>query len=176
MATTTESFSIANGKIYGKTSGVSATGDDEIAEFLGKLTLEIVFTGVERGEQERFAKDSYYGQGRAIITVRDLKFKPAIFNLIWSITYNAADTLNDGATSATSYTVKQSSKPQSIEILFQCTSTGDGLKIEIEAKKVICPGLIIPFDKQLITMEDLTFICFADSNEDIVAVRKENAA
>ena len=173
---TTENFSIANGIIYGKASGVSATPADEIAEFIGDLILEAVFAGVERSEQERFVKDSYYGVGRVILTVRNLTFKPGIFNLVWAITYNAADTLNDGATSATSYTIRQSSKPQSIEILFQCICTGNGLKLEIEAKKAVCPGLIIPFNKQLIAMEDLTFTCFADANGDIVVVRKENAS
>lgn len=173
---TTLNFSIASGKIYTKTSGVTAISDDEVAEFKGDLDLLIDFEGVVNTEQERFRKSSYESMGQGVLVVRNLLFRPTIFNKQWGITANASDTLNDGSTAATSYTIGVSSKPQFVELLLQCTKTGNAKKFEIQANKAKAPRLAMHFPRTdgVVEIPELTFLLFADVNGNVVVMKDAN--
>lgn len=166
--------SAADGVLYADTSSVSVDPAKEVAEFTGAVVLDVAFGAYGEEQQERFAVDAYHGPARAVLFIERLVWKAANLNLLWDITYNASDTLNDGVTAATTYTIGQASKPQQVEVLFAFTHTGDGKKMEIEADKAICPAFQHVFGKTDIVMENVEFQLFADGSDNVIAVRKEN--
>ena len=162
------------GTIKAATSNVSDSSS-QIAKFAGWVTLQTAFSRTARSEGERFVKDVYYGAGVGMLSFSDIHFQMDMLSTLWSITTNASGTLNDGSTAATTYTIGQSSKPQSLEILIQMTDKVTGKKIEIEAAKSYCEALLVGVPKNgYIATSDCVFYLLGDSSDNVVAVRMEN--
>lgn len=164
----------AAGIIYADATSVSADANKEIAKFRGALELQITFESEIRQTRNRFAKASMYRVAQASLTIGEVLFKASIMNLLWNVTTNASDHLNDGSTSATTYQVSQSSYPKGIQVLYQATKTDDGKKIEIEAHNAYCNSLRLPFSKSDFTVIDCNWTLLADSNGNVVKTAVEN--
>lgn len=164
----------ASGVIYADASDVTAVAGKKIADFRGAVTLDIQFNVVQQTEQERFSKAFYTNAGRVGINITEVIFKEAALDLLYGITANASDTLADGSTAATSRTITQSIVPVALQFLFQATRTDTGKKLEIEARKAICPAIQIPFSRKDLTVYDCEWICFGDSSDDVVRMSTEN--
>lgn len=163
-----------SGAIYADDSDVTAVSGKEIAKFQGAISLDVAFTGKSQTESNRFAKAKWYSQGIALLTMEEVIFKAASLNKLWTIGYNASDTLADGATAATSYTVQQSSYPTYLQVLFQCVKSDDGKKLEIEADKAVCESFQIPFSTKELAIHRCRWSLLGDSSDNVVKVVVEN--
>jgi hypothetical protein len=163
--------SAANGKAYGALPGNSLT---EIADFTGRVVLDGAFKGIYSTERERFVKSVKYTGGLFALVFEEMVFDASVLDLLWSITTNASGLLNDGVTAATTYDIKQSSKPQAIHVLFQMTETGSLKKLEIEANKAYCETLQLVLPIVNVAVHDCRWILLADSNGLVVRVAEEN--
>jgi len=167
-------IAIEDGKIYAHASAVAVDAAKEIASFHGMLSLDMAFLSRENNEQERFAKTAYYHTGIAYIDIENVTFNPASLNLLWGVTYGASETLNDGSTAATKYTITQATTPSFLQFLFHGTQTSDGKKIEVEALKAVVESLRIPFSKSRLSEHRCRWHCFGDSSDDVVSLAIEN--
>ena len=172
--TSVVAFSIEDGTIYAHASAVSADAAKKVADFSGILALDIAFLSTARTEQERFTKTLWFQKGAAFVEVERVVFKPASFNLLWGVTYNASDTLNDGETAATSYKITQSTTPSFLQFLFQGTLTSTGKKIEIEALNAVVEALQIPFSKAALSEHRCRWQCLGDTSSNVLKVAVEN--
>lgn len=163
----------AIGAIYADASDVTAVSGKKIGEFRGTVTLDIGFDVNLHSGQDRFNKTVVFDNGVVKFIFEEVIFKAAALNILWGITATV-DTLADGATVSTSYTISQSTKPTELQVLWQGTKTDDGKKIEIEADKAVCPRLLIPFTKRDVVVHGCEWICLSDSSDNIVKVSVEN--
>ena len=162
------------GRVYAATAGVTASDANEVGEFAGPVWLQLHFRGVERREQERFTTGILYPMGLAVITFAEMAFSLSQLELLWGISSNASDTLADGSTAATSYTIAQGTSPQALEVLFQMTDRDTGKKVEVFSSKAYCPILDIGLPKHgLLKLPDVVWH-LVSSSSNIVKVSKEN--
>lgn len=164
----------ADGAIYAHETNVTVDSDKLIATFRGEISLNVLFQQKNRSEGERFPKRVYHNEGIAIVTIEEVTFKPETYELLWSVAVDESDTLADGSTASTSYTVQQSTAPTYLQFLFRCTQTGDGNALEIEADRAICSEIRVPFSKKDLSIHDCNFLCLGDSNDSVVKVSVEN--
>ncbi len=163
-----------SGTIYADSTDVTADSGKEIAKFRGMVNLDIAFEHESHNASERFAKEVFFNNGTAIITIGEVMFKADSMNLLWDLTKNASDTLADDSTAATSYLVTQSTKPTYLQFLFRCLLTEDGKALEIEADKAVCEDLQIPFSNKDLSIYRCRWICLGDANSNVVRVSVEN--
>ena len=163
-----------NGIVYADASSVNAIPSKEIAEFRGRVSLDISFESEIRNERERFGKTVYYHTGIAKLTFEEMMFKASVLGLIWNVSTNASGKLNDGATSATVYQLTQNSCPSYLQVLFQMTKTSDGKKLEVEANRAVCQDLSIPFSKTDFSIFDCTWLLLGDISGNVVRLSVEN--
>lgn len=164
----------ASGIVYADDTSVSASPSKEIAGFRGQVSLDVSFESEIRGERERFGKTVYYHTGTAKLTFEEMMFKASVLDLLWGITTNASGTLNDGATSATTYQVTQNSYPSYLQVLFQMTKTDDGKKLEVEAGRAVCQSLSIPFSRTDFSIFDCVWMLLGDVSGNVAKVSVEN--
>lgn len=164
----------ASGIIYGDPMYVSAEPTKEIAKFRGELSLEIEFESEIRKSRNRFGTEVVYRVGRAKLVIDEVVFKPSVIDLLWNVSLNTTDYLNDGSTMATTYKISQSSYPKSIKVLYQAVKTDDGKKLEIEASNAYCNSLRIPFYRADFTIINCEWMLLADVNNNVVKVAVEN--
>ncbi len=164
----------ASGVVYADATSVNASPSKEIAKFRGQVSLNVSFESEIRSERERFGKTVYYHTGTAMLTFEEMMFKASVLDLLWSIATNASGTLNDGATSATSYQVTQNSYPSYLQVLFQMTKTDDGKKLEVEAGRSVCQSLSIPFSRTDFSIFDCAWVLLGDVSGNVVKVSVEN--
>jgi len=170
--TTAVIYTVREGSIYADAADVTAVAGKKIANFRGKVILDIGFDEVLHSGQDRFMKSVVYNNGIVRLVIEEVTFLVTAFNKLWSIAA-AVDTLADGVTISSSYTVTQSTKPTTLQILFQGTKTDDGKLIEIEADKAICPKMIVPFSNTDATVYDSAWLCLGDGLDNIVKVSVE---
>lgn len=167
-------YSIASGSIYADATNVTAVAGKKIADFSGPVRYEVLFEKVLKSGQNRFHNGAFYKAGIAKVTLQKVAFLPASMYTIWSITRNAADTLADGSTTATSYKVTQSSQPNSLQFLFHGVRSDNGKQVEIRANKAYCESIVVPFGSTSVTVYDVTWLCLADSADNVIAIAEEN--
>lgn len=166
-------YTIASGSIYADATDVTAEAAHKIADFRGKVVLDVSFDGVFHSGQNRFSKTAEYDNAIAKLIIEEVTFLVSAYNKLWSITATA-DTLADDATVSTSYTISQATKPTDLQVLWQGTKTDDGKIIEIEADKAICPRIMIPIPKTDVIVYDSEWICLGDSSDNIIKVSVED--
>lgn len=164
----------AYGVIYGDPSYVEADPTKQIAEFRGELSLEIGFESEVRKTRNRFGTDVVYRVGNARLTISEVVFKPSVIDLLWNVTFNSSDYLNDNNTLATTYKITQLSCPKSIKVLYQAIKTNDGKRLEIEAGNAYCNSLKVPFYRTDFTIINCEWMLLADANGNVVKVAIEN--
>lgn len=164
----------ANGIIYGDRNYVEATPGKEIGKFCGELFLEVGFDSEIRKSRNRFGTDVAYRVGSAKLVISEVIFKPSVIDLLWNVTLNSSDYLNDNLTSATAYKISQLSCPKSIKVLYQAIKTDDGKKLEIEAGNAYCNSLRMPFYRDDFTVINCEWMLLADVNGNVVKVAVEN--
>lgn len=169
-----EIITASSGAIYAHATAVTAVSGKEIAKFRGMISLDVSFEREIQSESERFGKEVFFRAGRAIITIGQVMFKADSMDLLWDISKNPTDTLADGSTAATSYTVNQSTVPSNLQVLFQCVKTGDGNKLEVQANNVVCEQLQIPFSTRDLSIYRCRFLCLGDSDGNVIKVTTEN--
>lgn len=164
----------ASGAAYADKVSVSAEPSKEIAKFRGQVSLDISFDRVIRSERERFGKIAHYHTGMAKLIFEEMMFKASVLGTLWNITINSSGKLNDDITSATVYSISQSSYPSYLQVLFQMTKTDDGKKLEIEAGKAVCQSLDVPFSKGDLSVINCEWLLLGDSSGNVVKVSVEN--
>ena len=173
MATSTKT-SATNADVYTASSGVTAVSGNKIADFEGDFSISARFSPVLDTEMNRFASSVWWDQGIVTVTVEKVKWAFGMLNKLWDISVNASDTLADGSTAASSYTISQSTYPPLKELLFHFTHTGDGKKVEVFGDRVVCPSLVLPFPKLDIVQYNVQFLFMGDGSGNVIKVSKEN--
>jgi len=164
----------ASGVIYGDSDYVKADPSKKIAEFRGELSLEVGFESEIRKTRNRFGTDVVYRVGEARLVISEVIFNPSVIDLLWNVTSNSSDYLNDNNTLATTYKITQSSCPRSIKVLYQAIRTNDGKRLEIEAGNAYCNSLKIPFYRTDFTIINCEWMLLADANGNVAKVAVEN--
>jgi len=164
----------ASGSIYADASDVTAVAGKKIADFRGPISLDVGFEKEANTDSHRFGKTVHYRAGIAVIRVRGVAYKPAIYNMVWGVTYNASGTLADDSTAATTYTITQTTKPTLMQFLFQGIRTDDGKKLEIEADRAYLERIDVPLRRSDVSVYDCEWVCLGDSSGNVVKVSVQN--
>ncbi len=154
----------ANGVIYGDKNYVEANPAKEIGKFRGELFLEVEFDSEIRKSRSRFGTDVVYRVGSAKPVISEVVFNPSVIDLLWNVTLNSSDYLNNNTTPATTYKISQSSYPKSIKVLYQATKTDDGKNARNRSKKMpTANSLRIPFYRTDLTIVNCEWMLLADA-------------
>lgn len=164
----------ASGRVYAATSSVEAIPDHELASFAGTFSLALGFQAVTGSEQERFPKRKKYVFGYATVSISEMTWNPGIINTLLSLTSSATGTLNDGITSATTYTIDQSTKPQPLQILFRAQHDQTKKWFEIRGLNGVCEEFPLYVPRIRLIQESIRFVFMEDSNGDVVNFAYEN--
>jgi len=167
-------LTVFNGIVYADRTMVRAIPSQEIANFQGRVILDVSYESIVRSERERFGKNVYFHTGSAKLIFEEMIFKPSILEFLWNINVDLNSTLNDGLTSATVYKITQGSYPSYLQVLFQMRRADDGKKLEIEADRAICQNLMVPFSNKDFSVFNCEWILLGDNLENVVKVLMEN--
>ena len=143
------------GALYAKSSSVTNHSDNEIAEFRGGWTAEIISTTVDWFGQSTVRKDAEQVQLDIKLTIAEVAFKPGTLETVWGATKDdSAVYLKDasGTTAATSYT---------LEWLVQCVI--DGSILQAFAGDGIALGTSINFTNADYVVYDLEIMLYSAS-------------
>lgn len=164
----------ATGRVYAATASVEAIDSHELGSFAGTFSVAIGFQGVGRTEQERFVKSKKYVFGYAVASMSEMTWNPAVINTLLNLTSSSTGTLNDGITSATTYTVTQATKPQSLQVLFRGQHDETGKWFEIRGLDAVCEEFPLYVPRIRLIQHNVRFLFMEDSSGNIVSFAYEN--
>jgi len=148
------------GGLFADASAVTNEVANEVAEFRGGWTAEIVQDHAEWFGQSIVRKDAELIRLDVILTVSEVAFKAASLAKIYGATTNGSDNLKSaGAEAATSYTFDSTQTATELQWLVECQL--DGKTFQAFAGDGIAAGITINFTNQDYVVYDLPITLYS---------------
>lgn len=147
------------GALFAKASGVTNAAANEVAEFRGGWTAEIIEDTAEWFGQSTVRKSAEMVQLDIKLTIDEVAFKPGTLEKIYGATLNASDNLKSvGAEAASSWTFDDTTVPPELEWLVQCTLGGK--TFQAFAEDGIALGTSIAFTKGDVVVHNVELLLY----------------
>lgn len=165
-------YSGQGGGLYAHASAVTNEAANEVAEFRGTWTLELMTETAEWSGQRRVRKSAEVVGTDVRLTVEEVAFKAANLETIYGLTKNASDNLKSaGAEEATSYSLDGDTVPPELQWLVDCKM---GAKtFQIFAGDGIAIGVPIVFTNKNIVVHSIELVIYSATG-DLVKMLLEN--
>lgn len=149
------------GALYAHIDDVTNEIANQVAEFRGGWTVEIVTTTAEWFGQRRIRKSAEVVRTDVLFNITEVAFKALNLETLHGLTKNESDLILDGvgATVATSYTLDEDTTPNELQWLVECQMGGKTL--QAFAEDAIILGAPINFTNMDVVVTDVNLLLYA---------------